>query len=120
MRRASENTLTHLIEAMQAQRAVTIRYRKPVQGGAEISRRKIEIHAIEVSRAGDVLVQCYDHLSGSRHTFRVDRILEYTLHRTARHARYSQPTTPVDTTMTDAEDAVVGFRAWDFTYELTA
>lgn len=126
MRKATANTLTHLVDAMYKQRAVTIRYAKPVKGGTEISVRRIEIHAIEVSGEGNVLIQCYDHRSGGRHTFRLDRITDYTLHRTPRLAQYRMPcvaTPGVDSSvdpMTGDEDAVTGLRAWDFTLDLAA
>lgn len=120
MRKVTENTLAHLLDAMDTARQVTIRY---VKATGEVSRRKIEIHAIYVDGKGDLIVKCYDHRSGDQHTFRLDRITHYTLHRTFGH---SVPTTATPTVissvdpMTGDEDAVTGFRAWDFTYTLAA
>lgn len=126
MRKATANTLNHLLGAMYAQRAVTIRYAKPVKGGTEISVRRIEIHSIEVSSAGNILIECYDHRSADRHTFRLDRITDYTLHRAPKLARYTAPTVAAPTVSssidptTGDEDMVTGFRAWDFAFNLAA
>lgn len=118
MRRANENTLIHLIKAMDAQRAVTIRY---VKSTGQVSRRKIEIKYIEVSNDGNILIQCYDHRSGDQlHTFRLDRITHYTLHRTAKTATYVNPVVPAVRDLTDADGEVIGFRAWDDMFSLVA
>lgn len=120
MRKATANTLTNLLDAMSTGRMVTIRYVKPT---GEVSRRKIEIHAIEVSGEGNILVKCYDHRSDGVHTFRLDRITHYTLHRIFGH---TVPTSSVadqvipGTNPMTLEPDTAGFRAWDFTYKLTA
>lgn len=117
MRLNTANTLGHLIEAMDAQRAVGIRY---VKENGELSRRTIEIHTIEVSSKGDVTIECFDRRSNSRHTFRLDRITHYTLHR-APLAAYRMPVVEDRTEVLDPDtDEVTGFRAWDFRYQLAA
>lgn len=118
MRQNAASTLGHLIEAMDAQRAVGIRYVKPC---GEVSRRTIEIHSIVVSSKGDVTIECFDRRTGTRHTFRLDRITHYTLHRPPL-AAYRMPVLAADESVTvDADtDEVAGFRAWDFRYQLAA
>lgn len=119
MRKVTTKTLVHLIEAMDDGRAVTIRY---VKANGEVSRRKIEIHAIEITAAGEFVLRVYDHRSADQHTFRLDRITHYTLHRQFGH---SVPTVPAQAeivtadVMTGDED-VTGYRAWDFEYKLAA
>jgi predicted DNA-binding transcriptional regulator YafY len=123
MRKVTGNTLAHLIGAMDAGRQVTIRYVKPVKGGVEISRRRIEIHAIEVTGDGNIVIQCYDHRSRDRHTFRLDRVTHYTLHRSFGH---TVPTVMEDEVIRSVDprtgdaDVITGFRAWDFAYQLVA
>jgi len=118
MRKANDKMLTHLIEAMDAQRAVKIRY---VKENGEVSRRSIEIHYLRVSAAGNVTVECYDRKSGERHSFRVDRITHYTLHRTRGLSAYRVPVTASAEPVLDKDtDEVAGFRCWDFAYVLAA
>lgn len=113
MRQATAKTLGHLLEAMDAQRAVTIRYAKPVRGGVEITRRRIEIHSIEVDGKGDTLVHCHDHRSNTRHTFRLDRITHYTLHHRANPvAAYTAPVVPNRADLFDNENMLVVCSAW--------
>jgi len=125
MRKVTDTTtlLVHLLAAAEAGRAVTIRYEKPVKDGVEISRRRIEIHAIEVDGKGALIIQCYDHRSRDRHTFRLDRVTHFTLHRAGGElARYTVPTTAKVVAWADEhdEDMVVGWRFWDFTFTLAA
>lgn len=118
MRKVTAQTLTHLLGAMDAQRAVTIRYVKPT---GEVSRRRIEIHSIRVTLKGDVIVWAYDQRDGEMTTFRLDRITHYTLHRTAKLAAYRLPVVADTTEILDADtDEVAGFRAWDEAYKLAA
>lgn len=119
MRKNSANTLAHLLGAMDAGRAVTIRY---VKANGEVSRRKIEIHAIEVTSAGDIVLNVFDHRSAERHTFRLDRITHYTLHRQFGHAvpTVAEVAEIVTTDRMTGDEGVTGFRAWDFEYKLAA
>jgi predicted DNA-binding transcriptional regulator YafY len=118
MRQANDQMLTHLIMAMDAQRAVKIRY---VKENGEVSRRSIEIHYIKVTSAGNVTIECHDRKSGERHSFRVDRITHYTLHRSERLAWYQVPVVANDEPILDEDTAeVAGFRSWDYKYALAA
>jgi predicted DNA-binding transcriptional regulator YafY len=118
MRKVTANTMAHLVSAMDAQRAVTIRYMK---ANGEVSRRAIEIHAVRVSAKGDVTIECFDRRSATRHTFRLDRITGYTLHRAGKLAAYRAPVVADTTEILDADtDEICGFRAWDFAYQLAA
>lgn len=112
MRQATNptQTLVNIITAMDAQRAVTIRY---VKADGTVSRRAIEIHLIRVSEAGDIVIECFDRRSGTRHTFRLDRITAYTLHRLPRLAAYRQPVVADAAPVVDRDtDEPVGFRAY--------
>lgn len=120
MRKAAANTLAHLLTAMLAGRSVTIRYEKPVKGGIEVSRRRIDIHSVEVSSKGSVILRTWDHRDQEISTFRLDRITHYTLHRSPKLAAYGLPTYAVDTVdVLDEDDGLTGVSAWG-TYELTA
>lgn len=118
MRQADDKMLTHLIEAMDAMRAVKIRY---VKENGEVSRRSIEIYGFEVSSRGNVVIKCHDRRSGEFHTFRLDRITHYTLHRTGRLAAYQVPVSARDEIVLDRDtEEAAGFRTYDYKYALAA
>lgn len=71
-------TTLRLMRAMDRQQPVTITYLKA--DGTE-TIRTIETYAIEVSNAGDILLKVMDRQSQDRRTFRLDRIVSYTVHR---------------------------------------
>ncbi len=117
MRKATANTLAHLLGAMAAGRAVTIRY---IRKDGEISRRRIEIHSFRVTNAGNITLYAWDERDQEMTTFRVDRITHYTLHRTPKLANYRFPTYATEVAeLVDEDGDVTGFGAWG-TYELTA
>lgn len=117
MRQATTNTLAHLMGAMSAGRAVTIRY---VRRDGVVSRRRVEIHSFRVTSAGNVTFYAWDHRDQEMTTFRVDRITHYTLHRTPKLAAYQHPTYAERLAeIVDEDGDVVGYRAWG-TFELTA
>lgn len=74
------HTLTRLIKALDAKHPVTITYIK-ADGSETI--RTIEIYDIVVSAAGDILLKAMDRETGEQRSFRVDRLVSYTTHRTA-------------------------------------
>lgn len=119
MRKVTANTTAHLLTAMDNQRAVTIRY---VKSNGEVSRRRIEIHSVRVTNAGNVTIRAWDHRDQEMTTFRLDRITGYTLHRTAKLAAYRLPVVAADEAVTVDEDTdeVVGLAAWDEAYKLVA
>ena len=121
MRKVTANTLAHLLNAMSAGRAVTIRYTRK---DGEVSRRRIEIHEIRVTLKGDLIIRAWDHRDREMTTFRLDRISGYTLHRTPKLAAYRLPVVAADAgeaTTTDADtDEICGFAAWTEAYGLTA
>lgn len=117
MRQAGTNTLTHLLGAMAAGRAVTIRY---IRKDGEVSRRRVEIHSFRVTNAGNITFYAWDHRDQEMTTFRVDRVTHYTLHRVAKLAAYQHPTYATELAdLLDEDGDVVGFSGWG-TYELTA
>lgn len=117
MRQATTKTLAHLMGAMSAGRAVTIRY---IRKDGEVSRRRVEIHSFTVTSAGNITFYAWDHRDQEMTTFRVDRVTHYTLHRTPKLAAYTLPTYATEVAeVLDDEGDVIGFGAWG-TYELTA
>jgi predicted DNA-binding transcriptional regulator YafY len=76
----STTTLTRLITALDHQHPVTITYTK-ADGTTTV--RTIEIFDVVVSAAGDILLTAMDRETGEARSFRVDRLVSYTIHRTA-------------------------------------
>jgi predicted DNA-binding transcriptional regulator YafY len=83
-------TLTRLIKALDAKHPVTITYLKEEkdESGRKTGRlvqtvRTVEIYDFYVSAAGDILAKAMDRETGERRDFRLDRLVTYTIHRTA-------------------------------------
>lgn len=76
----STQTLTRLIKALDKQQPVTITYIKA--DGTE-TIRTVEAYDLVVSNAGDILLKGMDRETGEARSFRVDRIVSYSTHRTA-------------------------------------
>lgn len=76
----STQTLTRLITALDNQHPVTITYIK--SDGSE-TIRTIEITDLIVTAAGDIVIRAMDRDSQEMRSFRTDRIVSYTVHRTA-------------------------------------
>ncbi|MEV5957285.1 WYL domain-containing protein [Streptomyces sp. NPDC051987] len=76
----STTTLTRLIKALDAKHPVTITYTKA--DGTE-TIRTIEIQDFVISQAGDILIKALDRETGEMRTWRLDRLVSYTIHRTA-------------------------------------
>lgn len=72
-------TLTRLIKALDAKHPVTITYTRA--DGTE-TIRTIETYDIVVSAAGDILLKAMDRETGESRSFRLDRLVSYTVHRT--------------------------------------
>lgn len=85
----TEQTLTHLGRALDRQHPITITYTKA--DGAE-TLRTIEPYDIRTTSKGFVIVKAMDRTTGESRTFRVDRIVAYTIHRTAYVVPRDQPT----------------------------
>jgi predicted DNA-binding transcriptional regulator YafY len=77
-RESSTQTLTRLIKALDAKHPVTITYVKA--DGAE-TIRTIELYDIVVTNAGDIVLKAMDRETGESRTFRLDRLVSYTVHR---------------------------------------
>lgn len=78
-RESSDQTLTRLIRALDRQQPVTITYTKA--DGTE-TVRTIELYDVRVTQAGDVLLKAMDRQTGESRSFRLDRLIAYTVHRT--------------------------------------
>lgn len=91
----STTTLTRLIKALDAKHPVTITY---VKADDTTTVRTIEIYDIVVSSAGDILLKAMDRETGEARSFRLDRLVSYTIHRTeyviARPAADDKPARP--------------------------
>jgi predicted DNA-binding transcriptional regulator YafY len=86
----STATLTRLITALDKQQPVTITYLKEEKDDAGKKTghlvetvRTVEIYDFYVSAAGDILAKAMDRESGERRDFRIDRLISYTVHRSA-------------------------------------
>jgi len=76
----STTTLVRLIKALDAKHPVTITY---IKADDSVTIRTIEIYDIVVSTAGDILLKAMDRETGEARSFRLDRLVSYTVHRTA-------------------------------------
>ena len=76
----STHTLTRLIKVLDAKHPVTITY---VKADGSTTVRTIEIFDVVVSAAGDILLKAMDRETGEARSFRFDRLVSYTVHRTA-------------------------------------
>lgn len=72
-------TLTAMYRALDRQHPVTITYTK---ADGTVTLRTIEIREVKTTKAGAVILRAADRQSGELRTFRADRIVSYTLHRT--------------------------------------
>jgi predicted DNA-binding transcriptional regulator YafY len=88
----STHTLTRLIKALDAKHPVTVTY---VKADGTETIRTIEIHDVIVTAAGDIVLRAMDRETGEARSWRLDRIVSYTVHRTAYVvARPAAPTEP--------------------------
>ncbi|TQN30747.1 WYL domain-containing protein [Haloactinospora alba] len=111
-------TLAHLVGAAEATRAVTLRY---VKENGEVSRRAVELHAVEVTAAGDIVLRAFDRRSGATRSFRLDRVTHFRIHRAPHLADYRAPVTPVaDPVATDDSGDAVAVQPWTSAYTLAA
>jgi predicted DNA-binding transcriptional regulator YafY len=72
-------TLTRLIKALDAKHPVTITY---IKADETTTVRTIEIYDIAVSAAGDIVLKAMDRETGEARSFRLDRLVSYSTHRT--------------------------------------
>lgn len=79
-RQLTEATIADLYRAMDRRHPITITYVK-ADGTATV--RTIETYDIRTTGAGDVIVKAMDRQSRESRTFRVDRLVSYSVHRTA-------------------------------------
>lgn len=79
-RETSTTTLTRLIKALDAHHPVTITY---VKADGTTTVRTIELYDVVVSAAGDILLKAMDRETGESRSFRLDRLVAYTVHRSA-------------------------------------
>lgn len=83
-------TLTRLIKALDAHHPVTITYLKEEKDDAGKRTgqlietvRTIEILDFVITQAGDILIKALDRETGEARSWRLDRLVAYTVHRTA-------------------------------------
>lgn len=89
-RETSTTTLTRLIKALDAHHPVTITYLKEEKDDAGKRTgqlietvRTIEILDFVITQAGDILIKALDRETGEARSWRLDRLVAYTVHRTA-------------------------------------
>jgi predicted DNA-binding transcriptional regulator YafY len=109
-------TLTAMYRALDRQHPVTITAWKEEKdaAGKKTGRmvqtiRTIEIYAIVTTKAGNVTIKAMDRESGESRNFRLDRLISYTIHRTA----YVVPRTQVATTPAAAPTTVAALVAYE-------
>ncbi|MFD8234012.1 WYL domain-containing protein [Streptomyces sp. NPDC059696] len=94
-RETSTTTLTRLIKALDAKHPVTITY---VKADGSTTVRTIEVYDVVVSAAGDIVLKAMDRETGESRSFRLDRLVAYTVHRSeytvARPAADDKPARP--------------------------
>ena len=85
-----DQTLARLITAMDHQHPVTITYLKEERDEAGRKTgvlvetvRTIETYDVTTTKAGNVIVKAMDREAAASRTWRLDRIVAYTIHRTA-------------------------------------
>ncbi|MEC3994028.1 WYL domain-containing protein [Actinacidiphila sp. DG2A-62] len=85
-----QQTLTALLRAADRRHPVTITYLKEEKdaAGKKTGRlvetvRTIEIYDVITTKAGHITLKAMDRETGESRTFRLDRIVSYTIHRTA-------------------------------------
>lgn len=83
-----DDTAARLHTAVRKAQPVTVTY---VKADGEETVRTIEPTRLSLTKAGDVLIKAADRASGEKRSFRLDRILTYTLHRTAFLVRSEKP-----------------------------
>lgn len=76
----STQTLTRLITALDRRQPVTITY---VKADGTETIRTIEVYDVVVSAAGDIVLKAMDRESGEARSWRLDRIVAYSIHRTS-------------------------------------
>ncbi len=83
-------TLTRLIASMDKAQPVTVSYLKEEKddAGRKTGRlvetvRTLEIFDVVISQAGDILIKAMDRATGEARSFRADRIVSYSIHRTS-------------------------------------
>lgn len=103
-RQTSEHTTADMYRALDRQHPVTITY---IKADGITTVRTIEIYDIRTTKAGHVTLKAMDRQSGESRTWRIDRIVSYTTHRTAytveRPADETTPTFRTETALTDYE-----------------
>src|SRR5690349_1816879 len=87
---SSTQNLSRFATALEHQQPVTMTYLKEEkdEAGKKTGRlietvRTIEIYDIVTTKASDVLIKAMDRESGEARSWRLDRIVSYTTHRTA-------------------------------------
>ncbi|MBH1939137.1 WYL domain-containing protein, partial [Streptomyces sp. AV19] len=81
-RQTTTAILTDLSRAMDRRQPVTITYTKA--DGTE-TVRTIEIYDIRTTKAGHITLKAMDRQSSGSRTFRIDRLISYTVHRRSTH-----------------------------------
>lgn len=99
-------TLTRLITALDKAQPVTITY---VKADDTTTVRTIEIFDVVVSNAGDILIKAMDRETGEARSFRLDRLVSYTAHRTTYTIPRDADTTPGEKMQTIITE-VTGFQ----------
>lgn len=88
---SQDRTATRLIRAWDKRRPVTLTY---IKADGTITVRTIEIYDVKVTKAGNVTLIAMDRQSGESRTWRLDRIVAYTVHAGTYQVAREQDVTP--------------------------
>jgi hypothetical protein len=102
-----DTTAARLHTAVRRERPVTVTY---VKADGEETVRTIEPRSLRTTKAGDVIVKALDRKSGEHRSFRLDRVLSWTVHR----SRFTVPE-PVKAVPAEPEKAL----PWTHIYDVT-
>lgn len=86
-----QQTTTRLIRAWDRRRPVTVTY---IKADDTTTVRTIEIYDIRVTKAGNVTLLAMDRETGESRTWRLDRIVSYTVHAGTYQVEREQDVTP--------------------------
>lgn len=105
-KQGSDKTLADMYRALDRQHPVTITY---VKADDTTTVRTIETYDIVTTKAGHITLKAMDRETGERRTFRLDRIVSYTIHRTTYVVALPETEEPVRPVAPSTPAALVAF-----------
>ena len=97
-------TLTRLIKALDRRQPVSVTY---VKADGTETVRTLELYDITISAAGDIILKAMDRESGESRSWRLDRLVSYSIHRSAYSVERPVADEPKQRTATGLASVVV-------------